>query len=60
MINEKEIERRKKISSELKKTYLSGEYKRDINDWVRLCKKCHVAYDDSINKGWATRRQYAD
>jgi len=26
---------------------ISGEHKRDLNDWKRLCKKCHVDYDDS-------------
>ncbi len=24
---------------------ISGDYKRELNDWVRLCKKCHFAYD---------------
>lgn len=23
----------------------SGEYKRDLNDWLRLCYKCHKKYD---------------
>jgi len=23
----------------------SGEYKRDLNDWLRLCAKCHKKYD---------------
>lgn len=23
----------------------SHEYKRDISDWIRLCTKCHFAYD---------------
>ncbi len=23
----------------------SGQYKRDITDWIRLCVKCHKAYD---------------
>lgn len=23
----------------------SGEYKRDIEDWLRLCAKCHLVYD---------------
>lgn len=26
----------------------SGEYKRDLSDWVRLCRVCHTRYD----KGW--------
>jgi len=25
---------------------VSKEYKREIDDWIRLCKKCHYAYDD--------------
>jgi hypothetical protein len=24
---------------------LSGEYKRDLNDWIRLCVKCHRKLD---------------
>lgn len=24
---------------------ISGEYKREITDWIRLCAKCHGAYD---------------
>ncbi len=24
---------------------VSGEYKRDRNDWIRLCSACHGAYD---------------
>ena len=23
----------------------SGEYKRELSDWLRLCAKCHYAYD---------------
>lgn len=23
---------------------ISGEYKRDKNDWIRLCSKCHINY----------------
>lgn len=26
---------------------VSGEYKRDLDDWVRLCKTCHVLIDNS-------------
>ena len=25
----------------------SGEYKRDITDWIRLCAKCHAKYDNN-------------
>ena len=35
---------------------ISGEYRREKSDWKRLCKKCHVAFDDTINRGWQTRR----
>lgn len=24
---------------------VSKAYKRDLSDWVRLCRKCHIAYD---------------
>lgn len=34
----------------------SGEYKRDLNDWMRLCKKCHFANDDVGRKMWLTRK----
>lgn len=33
---------------------ISGEYKRDIKDWVRLCVKCHRKKDDNVNKMWMT------
>lgn len=26
---------------------ISHQYKRDITDWIRLCVKCHKAYDAS-------------
>lgn len=36
-------------SSDINKMYhwanISGQYKRDINDWQRLCVKCHSKYD---------------
>lgn len=28
----------------------SGEYKRDRNDWERLCVRCHRLKDDWVNK----------
>lgn len=34
----------------------SGEYKRDLTDWVRLCRKCHHRYDNISEKIWATRQ----
>ena len=30
---------------------VSGEYKREISDWIRLCTKCHIAFDGSIVTG---------
>jgi hypothetical protein len=27
---------------------VSQEYKRDINDWWRLCRSCHLSYDYQI------------
>ena len=33
----------------------SREYKRDLDDWVRLCVYCHLKYDDSaFKKGLAS------
>lgn len=26
---------------------ISGEYRRDLDDWQRLCKSCHIVYDGS-------------
>lgn len=26
---------------------ISGEYKREVSDWMQLCKKCHKAFDKS-------------
>lgn len=38
---------------------ISGEYKRDVNDWERLCASCHFKKDDILNRGWRTRRRLA-
>lgn len=27
---------------------ISGEYKRDRNDWLRLCRSCHTKYDKAL------------
>lgn len=35
---------------------ISGKYKRDRKDFLRLCKKCHHKYDDVSAKAWKTRR----
>ncbi len=44
---------------------ISGKYKRDLLDWVRLCRSCHAQYDKKEKvkkwrmamrkKGWITR-----
>ena len=34
----------------------SGQYKRDLSDWMRLCTSCHHKYDRISERGWATRR----
>ena len=35
----------------------SHEYKRDLNDWLALCKRCHIKYDrESGNWGVATEK----
>lgn len=31
-------------------------YTTPYNDWIRLCKSCHMAYDNVIEKSWKTRR----
>lgn len=35
---------------------ISGEYKRDLKDWVRLCVSCHRRMDGHSQKAWQTRR----
>jgi len=31
----------------------SQKYKRDLNDWIRLCRKCHAKYDYPVrSKKW--------
>lgn len=27
---------------------ISGEYKRELTDWVRLCVRCHSRYDNKL------------
>lgn len=29
---------------------ISGEYKRDLSDWARLCRVCHMAFDNAGTK----------
>lgn len=33
----------------LKKINKSGKYRRHIDDWIRLCAKCHGKYDKENN-----------
>lgn len=35
---------------------ISGEYRRDTADWVRLCASCHNKFDENAQRGWVTRR----
>lgn len=35
---------------------ISGEYKLEREDWKRLCRKCHVKFDDVANKSWNIKR----
>ena len=38
---------------------LSGNYKRNLQDWVQLCKKCHFKYDLSRHpRGYTGRLLY--
>lgn len=34
---------------------ISGEYKRELNDWIRLCVSCHMKFDNVHKKAWDTR-----
>ena len=36
----------------------SREYKRDLEDWLSLCKPCHGKYDSGENWGKATEKYY--
>lgn len=35
----------------------SHEYKRDSDDWIRLCYSCHDKYDNTRTKQWETMRR---
>lgn len=35
---------------------MSGEYQRDLSDWVSLCVRCHRWIDNNVNKSWAIRK----
>lgn len=30
---------------------ISKKYKRDLNDWIRLCTKCHTDFDKDTRRG---------
>ena len=36
---------------------ISGQYKRDIKDFMPLCPSCHFKYDNVGRKMWATRNK---
>ena len=35
---------------------ISRQYKRDLSDWKRLCKKCHIRFDNVVEKSRITRQ----
>lgn len=40
---------------------ISGEYKRDVLDWKRLCRSCHIKYDGTVDKRKASIiKKYGD
>jgi len=60
-----------KVTFKLDLANISQEYKRELNDWEYLCRKCHMTkdgrilllgkYEQDYAKGWVTRRQrYGD
>ncbi len=44
-------------SKNLEWANISHLYRRDIKDWMVLCKKCHHRYDKVSEKLWETRRK---
>jgi len=34
---------------------ISGEYKKDVSDWIRLCASCHFKKDNILKRSWETR-----
>lgn len=36
---------------------ISKKYKRELDDWIRLCTKCHRKFDGHHIKMWQTRRK---
>lgn len=35
---------------------ISGEYKRNVSDYIQLCRSCHIAFDDTPEKKIARRK----
>ena len=35
---------------------VSRKYKRELDDWIRLCRKCHHKFDNISEKLWKTRK----
>jgi len=46
-----------KESKQFEWANISGEYKRNLSDWQRLCTKCHHKFDNIASKGWKTRKE---
>ena len=40
------------VGHEIHWASISGEYKRDLKDWIRLCAKCHYHFDGIGDKIW--------
>jgi hypothetical protein len=36
---------------------ISGKYKREKSDWIRLCTSCHMKFDNIHQKIWVSRRR---
>lgn len=36
---------------------ISKEYKREVNDWKRLCRPCHHKFDKMSDSIWETRKK---
>jgi hypothetical protein len=39
---------------------ISGEYRRDVEDYMYLCRSCHVAFDKIMPKLWNGFKKWAD
>ena len=38
---------------------ISGEYKRERNDWIKMCERHHYEMDNIYKKAWITKRKNA-